>query len=288
MKAKRLVHPAPGKNVLITGGARGIGAATATELARRGARISLVGLEPDLLARNIETLGPDHMWVEADVTDQTAVDSAVSATVQQFGGIDVLIANAGIVNLGTVHTADPELFARTISVNLTGVYRTVFAAAPHLVASRGYLLIVASIASFAPMPGGAAYAASKAGVESLAATLRLELAPDGVDVGSIHPSWIDTDLVRGPEAALPTFAKIRAQVPWPANTTTSVEACATAFADAVEQRALRAYVPRHAAVMSGARPLLFSGVGSRAIAGRVAADLRQLDRENEALGATWH
>jgi hypothetical protein len=277
-----------GKNVLITGGARGIGAATATELARRGARISLAGLEPDLLAQNIDALGPDHMWVEADVTQQSAVDHAVSATVQKLGGLDVLIANAGIVNVGTVHTADPELFARTVEVNLTGVYRTVFAAMPHLVSSRGYLLIVASIASFSPMPGAAAYGASKAGVESLAATLRLELAGEGVDVGSIHPSWIDTDLVRGPESALPTFAKLRAEAPWPANSTTSVETCATAFADAVEHRAMRAYVPKHASVMSGVRPLLFSGVGRRAVASKVGSDLRQLDRENEALGATWH
>jgi NAD(P)-dependent dehydrogenase (short-subunit alcohol dehydrogenase family) len=257
-------------------------------LARRGARISLVGLEPDLLAQNIETLGPDHMWVEADVTDQSAVDHAISTTAQKFGALDVMIANAGIVNVGTVHTADPELFARTIEVNLTGVYRTIFAAVPHLISSRGYLLIVASIASFAPMPGAAAYGASKAGVESLAATLRLELTGEGVDVGSIHPSWVDTDLVRGPESALPAFAKMRGEAPWPANTTTSVEACATAFADAVEHRAMRAYVPRHASVLAGVRPLLFSGVGRRAVAGKVGSDLRQLDRENEALGATWH
>lgn len=282
------IHPVRAKNVLITGGARGIGAATAAELARRGARISLVGLEPDLLAQNVEALGKQHMWVEADVTDQAALDRAVAATVDGLGAIDVLIANAGIVNLGTVHTADPELFARTISVNLTGVYRTVFAAVPHLIDSRGYLLVVASVASFAPMPGAAAYAASKAGVESLAATLRLELAGHGVDVGSIHPSWIDTDLVRGPEAAIPTFAKMRAQVPWPANTTTSVDACARAFADAVERRALRAYVPKQVGVMSGIRPLLFSGLARRAIAGRLGKDLQQLDRENEALGATWH
>jgi NAD(P)-dependent dehydrogenase (short-subunit alcohol dehydrogenase family) len=276
-----------GKNVLITGGARGIGAATAAELVRRGARVSLVGLEQDLLERNVKELGEAHMWVEADVTDQAALDAAVAATVAKFGSIDVVIANAGIANLGTVRTADPEEFARTISVNLTGVYRTISATVSHLADSKGYALIVASVASFVPLPGGAAYAASKAGVESLAASLRLELAPYGVAVGSIHPSWIDTDMVRGSEQALPTFKKMRADMPYPANATTSVEICAAAFADAVERRALRTYVPKNGRIMSVIRPLSLSGLAQRAISRRVGKDLRQLDRENEALGATW-
>jgi NAD(P)-dependent dehydrogenase (short-subunit alcohol dehydrogenase family) len=276
-----------GKNVLITGGARGIGAATAVELVRRGARVSLVGLEPDLLERNVKELGEGHMWVEADVTDQAALDAAVTATVEQLGGIDIVIANAGIANFGTVRTCDPEAFNRTIAVNLVGVYRTIAATVPHLADSRGYALIVASVASFVPLPGGAAYAASKAGVESLAASLRIELAQYGVTVGSIHPSWIDTDLVRGSEAALPTFAKMREEMPWPANSTTSVEDCAIAFADAVERRALRTYVPKSGGFVSAIRPLALSGLAQRAIAKRVGKDLRQLDTENQALGATW-
>src|ERR1700722_10100026 len=113
-----------GKNVLITGAARGIGAATASELARRGARLSLVGLEPDLLEQNANALGDRHMWVEADVTDQAALDAAAASTVERLGGIDVVIANAGVANLGTVRTADPDEAARTITVNLIGPYRT--------------------------------------------------------------------------------------------------------------------------------------------------------------------
>jgi NAD(P)-dependent dehydrogenase (short-subunit alcohol dehydrogenase family) len=284
MKARRSVA---GKNVLITGGARGIGAATAAEMVRRGARVSLIGLEPDLLERNVKELGEGHMWVEADVTDQAALDAAVAATVDRLGGIDVVLANAGIANFGTVRTADPEQFARTISVNLTGTYRTVSATVPHLADSRGYALIVASIASFVPLPGGAAYAASKAGVESLAASLRLELAQYGVTVGSIHPSWIDTDMVRVSEDALPAFRKMRAEMPWPANTTTSVEVCAAAFADAIERRALRTYVPKNGRIVSAIRPLSLSGLAQRAISRRVGKDLRQLDTENQALGATW-
>jgi NAD(P)-dependent dehydrogenase (short-subunit alcohol dehydrogenase family) len=275
------------KRVLITGAARGIGAATATELARRGAQVSMVGLEPDRLEQNAKALGDRHMSVEADVTDQVALDAAVAATVERFGGIDVVIANAGVVNLGTIRTADPDEAARTIEVNLVGAYRTVAACVRPLVDSRGYVLMVASIAAFTPVPGGAAYAASKAGAESLAATLRLELAQYGVTVGSVYPSWIDTDMVRLGEGELPTFRRIRERMPWPANTLTPVEDCAGALADAVERRALRTYVPRDGVFLSLIRPLLMSGIGHRAIARRAGADLRQLDAENQARGATW-
>ena len=280
-------YPVAGKRVLITGAARGIGAATAADLARRGARLSLVGLEPDLLERNAKELGEDHTWVEADVTDQGALNAAVAITKERLGGIDVVLANAGIANFGTIRTADPEEFARTVNVNLTGVYRTISAALPHLVDSRGYALIVASLASFVPMPGGAAYAASKAGVDSLAASLRMELLPYGVDVGSVHPSWIDTDLVRDGEEALPTFRKMRTELPPPANTTTTVEECATAIADAIERRALRVFVPRAGRIVSLVRPLALAAPMARLTKRRVGPDLAQLDRENQARGATW-
>jgi hypothetical protein len=279
--------PVVGKRALVTGGARGIGKATATELARRGARVSLVGLEPDLLARNVAELGHQHMYAEADVTDQAALDAAVAATAERFGGIDIVLANAGIANVGTVRTADPDRFARTVEVNLTGVYRTAAATVPHLVERRGYLLVLASSASFGPMPGGAAYGASKAGAESLAATLRLELAQYGVAVGSAHPSWIDTDIVRGPERDLPTFARTRSQLPWPLNSTMAVTDCADLLVDAMERRSSRVYVPGAIRLLSAIRPLTMSGVGSRLFGRRNGKDLRQLDRENQALGATW-
>jgi NAD(P)-dependent dehydrogenase (short-subunit alcohol dehydrogenase family) len=279
--------PIVGKRILVTGAARGIGRATAFELARRGARVSLVGLEPDLLARNVAELGDEHLYAEADVTDSGQLEAAVAATVERFGGIDVVMANAGIVNLGTVRTADPEAFARTIDVNLTGVYRTVAASVPQLVSSRGYALVIASTASFTPMPGGAAYGASKAGAESLAATLRLELAQYGVAVGSAHPAWIDTDIVRGSERDIPTFAKLRSQLPWPLNSTMAVEDCAGRLVDAMERRAYRVYIPGGVRLIGGLRPLLMTGLGTRATARRSGNDLRQVDRENEALGATW-
>jgi NAD(P)-dependent dehydrogenase (short-subunit alcohol dehydrogenase family) len=277
-----------GKNVLITGASRGIGAATGRELARRGAHVSFVGLEPDLLAANVAEVGRGHLWVEADVTDQAALDAAVATTIEALGSIDIVVANAGIANFGTVRTASPADFARTIDTNLTGVYRTVFAAVPALVDSRGHVLIVASLASFTPMPGGAAYAASKAGVESLAGSLRAELSSDGVTVGTVHPSWIDTDLIRRGEQAMPTFKRMRAGMPWPANSTTPVATCAEVIADSIERRTPRVYVPRAGVVLSVIRPLIHNGVVQTLLAKRVAGDLRALDVENQQQGASWH
>lgn len=280
-------QPVTGRRVVITGAARGIGAATAAELARRGARLGLVGLEPELLAQRASELPGDHAWAEADVTNQQQLDAAIVAVVEQLGRVDIVLANAGIGNAGTVRTVDPETFARTIDVNLVGVYRTVAATVGALADSRGYLLLVASLASFVPMPGGAAYGASKAGVESLAASLRLELAATGVTVGSAHPSWVDTDIVRGPERDYPTFAKLRRQLPWPAHATMSVEQCAGMLADAMERRAVRVYIPRGVALASYLRPLTMSGRLYLAIGRRLGKDLPALDAENQALGATW-
>src|SRR5215218_5794301 len=106
-----MLYQLPDKVVLITGPARGIGAETARRLAARGARLSLVGLEPERLAALATSLGDGHHWSACDVTDQAGLDAAVAATVEALGGIDVVIANAGVASHGTVAVTPVDALA---------------------------------------------------------------------------------------------------------------------------------------------------------------------------------
>jgi hypothetical protein len=109
-----------------------------------------------------------------------------------------------------------------------------------------------------------------------------------VAVGSIHPSWIDTDLVRDSEAQHPTFATMRSTLPWPANSTSTVDVCADAMVRAIETRARKVHVPKNTKLLATLRPLVLSGLFSRLAERQVRDDLPRLDEENQALGAPWH
>lgn len=284
-----MTHSSPlaGRVVMITGAARGIGAHTARLLAARGARVSLTGLEPDLLETLAKELGDEHAWFECDVTDQASMDAAVAATVERFGRIDVVMANAGVAAYGTVRTYDPDAFARTVDVNLTGAFRTVHAALPHIIERRGYVMIVASLASFTPVAGLSAYAASKAGVDSFACALRQEVAHLGVSVGSAHPSWIDTDMVRGAKNDLDSFAEALKHMPPPANSVTGVEDCAAAIVRGIERRARRVYVPRTVATVNWFRAM-WTGPLADMIARRITPTLiPRMEKEIERLGRSF-
>lgn len=280
-------HPMRDRVVLITGAARGIGAATARLLVARGARVALVGLEPARLQALAGELAPHASWHHADVTSQPAVDAAVAAAVAHHGRLDVLVANAGIASLGMVAHGDIDAMCRVLDVNLAGVFRTVKAALPHVIAARGYLLLVSSAAAFSAMPGMSAYAASKAGVEQLANVLRLELAPHGVDVGSAHMTWIDTDMVRDVHEDLGSFRRTLARLPGPFGTITSLDACAAAFADACARRPRRLYVPRSLGVASAWRMLLGSALMQRLLRGQMAPMLHEAEAETRALGRAF-
>jgi NAD(P)-dependent dehydrogenase (short-subunit alcohol dehydrogenase family) len=275
--------PLTGRTVLITGAARGIGAALARKAAARGARVALVGLEPELLAREADQLGPEHLWVEADVTDSDALATAVRRTVETFGGIDAVVANAGIAPLTTVLTSSAHALARTIEVNLIGAMLTAHAALPEVTRRRGHVLLVSSAAAFTVLPGMSAYCAAKAGLERFGDALRLEVAHRGVTVASAHPTWIDTDLVRDTEAALPTFAATRKRLPGPLGAYTSVEECAEALVENLETRGRRVFVPRSVGVVSALRQMV-TGVLAERVAMRIAAgQVPQLERDIAAL-----
>ena len=271
-----------GQVVLITGAARGIGEHTARLAAARGAKVVLVGLEPDRLAALAAELD-GAAWFPCDVTDQASLTAAVDGAVAAHGRIDAVVANAGVASRGTVATGDVEALVRTVEVNLIGVLRTAAAVMPHLIASRGYLLIVASAASFAALPGMVPYCASKAGVEHLGNALRLEVAHHGVRVGTAHPSWIDTDLVRDAQDDMPTFRETLRKLPPPLGSTTSVQRCAEAFVDALQRRRRKVFVPRSVAVVYWLRTFIGSRLAERVVERQARTSVPAMEEQVRSL-----
>jgi NAD(P)-dependent dehydrogenase (short-subunit alcohol dehydrogenase family) len=273
-----------GRKLVITGAARGIGEKVARLAAARGARIALIGLEPDRLRALADDLGPAASWHEADVRDGAALRSAIDECATVMGGIDAVVANAGVAAYGTLRQANEESFERVLDINLNGVFRTLKYSTPHLERSRGHAMVVASAISFTPLAGLASYAASKAGVEMLALAYRQEVAHLGITVGIVHPSWIDTDLVRGAEADLPSFQELRAKLPYPGNVTTSVDRAAAAIVKGLVRRRSRVYVPRAVVVANWAKGALNSPAAWPWMRRFAAEVTPTLEREVEALG----
>ena len=196
----------------------------------------------------------------------------------------IVVANAGVAAYGTVRQADEASFERVLDINLNGVFRTLKYATPHLERSRGHAMVVASAISFTPIAGLASYAASKAGVEMLALAYRQEVAHLGITVGLVHPSWIDTDLVRGAEADLPSFQELRGRLPYPGNVTTSVDRAAAAIVRGLVRRRSRVYVPRAVVVANWAKAALNSPAAWPWMRRFAAEVTPALEREVEALG----
>ncbi|MEU5989960.1 SDR family NAD(P)-dependent oxidoreductase [Spirillospora sp. NPDC047418] len=192
-----------GRRVLITGAARGIGAALAARLHERGARVALAGLEPDLLAAVAADCGSAPWWT-CDVTDRGRVEEVAALAARELGGLDVVVANAGVAAQMPIIGGDPAVLEQSLRVNVLGVYNTLRAAGPHISHERGYALAVASLAAAVQAPLLGAYSASKAAVEALGNTLRAELRPWGAKAGVAYFAELDTDMTRrgfGTEAA---------------------------------------------------------------------------------------
>jgi NAD(P)-dependent dehydrogenase (short-subunit alcohol dehydrogenase family) len=273
-----------GKVALVTGAGRGIGAETAKALAARGAKLVLTDLDRTALDEVVDAIGQDALGVVADVCDLRAMQAAVAQGVERFGGIDLVLANAGIASYGSVLAVDPAVFRRVIDVNITGVFHTVRAALPSVIERRGYILIVSSLAAFAPAPGLVAYNASKAGVEHLGNALRLEVAHHGVEVGTAHMSWIDTPMVQDAKRDLSAFQDMIEHLPSPLNKTTVVATCVRAFVAGMEGRKRRVYVPKWVGAIAKARMLLTTPLGERETLKHVERLLPRMDAEVAALG----
>lgn len=181
-----------GRRVLITGAARGIGAGIADLLTAHGARVALAGLEPELLsevaARN------DAPWRECDVADPDAVDRVVDELVSELGGLDIVIANAGIAKQLPIIGGQPDVMEAHLRVNTLGVFYTLRAAGPHISHPNGYALATASLAAAVHLPLLSAYSASKAAVEAIGNTFRQEVKPNGAKVGVAYYSELETDM----------------------------------------------------------------------------------------------
>lgn len=190
---RRAAEPIAGRRVLITGAARGIGAATARRMHERGAAVALAGIEDEELERTAADCSGAPWW-ECDVRDREQVEAAVKGAAERLGGLDVVVANAGVAAQLPVVGGDPTVFERTLAVNTLGVYYTLRAAGPFISHPRGYALAISSLAAAVHPPLMGAYSASKAAVEALGDSLRAELRPSGARVGVAYFAELDTDM----------------------------------------------------------------------------------------------
>lgn len=232
-----------GRVVFVTGAARGLGAEIARQAHAAGACVALIGRRLETLQRLADDLGPRAAAFQADVTDAEALQQAADGAVAAFGGIDVVVANAGIAPPSEpVATIDPADFEHTVEVDLLGQWRTARATLPALIDSRGHIVFVGSIYVFFNGVLAAPYAMSKAGLEQLSRALRVELASHGVTAGIAYLGFIDTDLATDSLEDV-NAAKIRAAAP--AFLTKPIPAgdAAAAVLDGVARRAARVSAP---------------------------------------------
>lgn len=188
-----------GHVVWITGGGSGIGRALALEFAQEGASIAISGRRAGKLAetvREIERLGARGIAVPCDVTEASSTAEAVRQVVETFGALDVVVANAGYSVMGRIEDLDPTHWKRQFEVNFFGLINTVQAALPELRKKGGRIVLIGSVAAFLVPPKGAVYSASKAAVRMVGEAFSQELRGSGVSCTTVHPAYVETDIVR--------------------------------------------------------------------------------------------
>ncbi len=196
MRARRRFD---GATVAVTGAAGGLGRALCERFGRAGARIVALDRDAQVLARAVEALratGVDALACECDVTDEAACRRAIEAGGARFGGIDLLICNAGISHHGAFADTVPDVIRRVMAVNFVGAMHCAHAALPALIARRGMVIAISSVAGFAPLLGRTGYAASKHALHGFFDSLRSEVSAAGVAVMLVCPSFIATDIDR--------------------------------------------------------------------------------------------
>jgi NAD(P)-dependent dehydrogenase (short-subunit alcohol dehydrogenase family) len=247
-----------GKVALVTGAARGIGFATAKALHGRGATVVVVDLDAAAAERAAAEISDDRtLGLAADVTDRGGLQRVVATTVERFGGLDVVVANAGIASRGaTLRAMSTESCERVLDVNLMGVYKTVDVALPEIVRRRGHIVVISSIYAFVNGTGAVPYAMAKAGVEQLGRALRVELAPHGASASVAYFGFIDTEMVHRAIDADPLADTLMDQLPRPLRKRLAPAAAGEAIVSGIEQRKPRIIRPRRWTVFSVLRGIL--------------------------------
>ena len=270
-----------GKVALVTGGARGIGFATAQALRARGASVVVVDLELEATRAAAAQIGDEHaLGLVADVTDRGAMQRAVATTVERFGELDVVMANAGIASrAATLRAMSGENVDRTLDVNINGVVNTVEAALPEIVRRRGHVVVVASIYAFWNGIGTVPYAMSKAAVEQLGRALRVELMQHGASASVAYFGFIDTEMVHRGIDQDPLADEMFQAMPKVLHKRLTPAQAGEAVARGIEQRKPRIIVPRRWIALSVLRgitgPLLDKRMERDA---QIQASLAKLDR----------
>ena len=192
------MHSLVRKTVAITGASRGIGAAAARAFAAEGANVVLIARDRDAIAALAGDIGPAALALPCDVTRPADMAAALGAAVDRFGGLDVLISNAGVIDpIAPIDAADPTLWGQAIDINLKGVFHGVHAALPGMLAQGGGTLItVSSGAAVNALEGWSAYCASKAGAKMLTACLHTEFGHRGIRALGLSPGTVATDMQR--------------------------------------------------------------------------------------------
>jgi NAD(P)-dependent dehydrogenase (short-subunit alcohol dehydrogenase family) len=280
------VYDLNGKVALVTGAARGIGYETARQLHLRGASVTVLDIDAAEAHEAAERIGPRAIGLATDVTDHSAVMQSVAETVDRFGGLDVVVANAGIAQkkMATVRGIGVEEWERVFEVDMLGVWRTVRAALPQVVERQGHIVVTSSVYAFVNGMLNSPYAVAKSGVESLGRSLRAELTPLGASASVAYFGFVDTKLVQDAVAAngdrmqqnLPEFLRKRI----------TPDQAGAAVVRGIEERAPRIFAPKWWRYVSAFRglinPLLDHRMDSDS---RVLATIREVESEADEQGA---
>jgi NAD(P)-dependent dehydrogenase (short-subunit alcohol dehydrogenase family) len=267
------------KSVFVTGAARGIGRETARQLVAAGYDVALVDLLADEVEEAAAALGERALPLVADVTDQASLADAAAQAARRFGGIDAVVANAGIADLSPILGGDRARQQRMLDINLGGVLDTLRATAPYVIERRGYLLSIASAAAISHLPLLGVYGATKAGVEALSDSLRIELRSRGVRVGVGYFLLIKTPLLDGPGSEL--LPVLERGLGWPMNRRIPVERAGQAIVAGIERRSRRVYAPGLVGPMLPLRQLLAPVIEQQMRLTGVVRQVEQLDARVE-------